>query len=336
MEGGHYPAATTTDRDNIPTWLRIPGMTCGVSADNSLWQLDNDLVTWHPAGGGGGSFGTWTALPSKNTNIINEDIDFEYRIDAPTDITKVIIYIRAQFSLNSAFTGTGITLGVLPSTGLPKQTLRRLFQNNNINIYLTIDSITGEVKLTSKDNFNLPVLGNGDIYTIQEFYKPVPVSTVTYTNIHTVNFTKNDCSSGYSGSTVSFSRTYTSTISQADADAQAAADTTSFNTAGQAYANANGTCTLVASGYIYVNNGSSSTIAFVAYTGPQSGHISGGTPGTNTTTAVTSGNYDINVKMLGDAYVSINGVPQGLIYAGTIATVSGVSTPIYVTVTDTP
>lgn len=55
-------------------------------------------------------------------------------------------------------------------------------------------------------------------------------------------FTKNDCTSGESGTAVQYSvpaNTYTSDISQADADSQAAAD---IATNGQAYANANGHC----------------------------------------------------------------------------------------------
>jgi YD repeat-containing protein len=56
------------------------------------------------------------------------------------------------------------------------------------------------------------------------------------------SFTRNNCQSGYTGSTVTYTvpaGTYTSTISQADADAKAQADIAAN---GQAYANANGTC----------------------------------------------------------------------------------------------
>ncbi|KRB59938.1 DUF5977 domain-containing protein [Flavobacterium sp. Root186] len=57
------------------------------------------------------------------------------------------------------------------------------------------------------------------------------------------SFTKNNCTSGGTGSSVSYSQAvgvYISTISQADADAQGLAK---FNTDGQANANANGICT---------------------------------------------------------------------------------------------
>jgi len=61
-------------------------------------------------------------------------------------------------------------------------------------------------------------------------------------------FTRDDCGSGYVGSTEIYTvpvATYSSAISQADADNQASADVTAN---GQNYANANGTCTLIAIG----------------------------------------------------------------------------------------
>ncbi len=68
--------------------------------------------------------------------------------------------------------------------------------------------------------------------------------TVTYYYTRTQTFTKNNCGDGKYGSTYSFSKTYTSTISQLDAQNTANSDT-SFETEGQAAANANGTCTLI-------------------------------------------------------------------------------------------
>jgi hypothetical protein len=67
-------------------------------------------------------------------------------------------------------------------------------------------------------------------------YTPPP----TYYASRSGSFTRNNCPTDYAASTVSFSKTYESTISQADAEAIADAN---FNQDGQAYANANGTCT---------------------------------------------------------------------------------------------
>ncbi len=66
---------------------------------------------------------------------------------------------------------------------------------------------------------------------------------VTYSAYRSGTFTKNDCGANYTGSNVAFNRTYTSTISQADADAKA---NTYFNADGQAWANERGTCSYVA------------------------------------------------------------------------------------------
>jgi len=65
----------------------------------------------------------------------------------------------------------------------------------------------------------------------------------TYKYVRSQTFTRGDCASGYEGTSVVFSKTYTSTVSLADAQAQAAADT-GFNTEGQAYANINGSCVI--------------------------------------------------------------------------------------------
>jgi hypothetical protein len=72
------------------------------------------------------------------------------------------------------------------------------------------------------------------------------IQTVYYNTQLSATATKNDCGTGYIGSTVTYTvaaKKYSSTISQADADSKAAADL-SANT--QSYANSNGTCTATA------------------------------------------------------------------------------------------
>lgn len=67
-------------------------------------------------------------------------------------------------------------------------------------------------------------------------------STNTYTQTRTQSFTRNNCPSGCTGGSVSFTKNYVSAISQLDADNQASGDS-GFITQGQAYANSNGSCT---------------------------------------------------------------------------------------------
>lgn len=66
---------------------------------------------------------------------------------------------------------------------------------------------------------------------------------ITYSVYRSATFTKNDCGANYTGSNVSYSKTYTSTVSQSDAESKA---NTYFNAEGQAWANERGTCTYVA------------------------------------------------------------------------------------------
>lgn len=68
-------------------------------------------------------------------------------------------------------------------------------------------------------------------------------SSLYWTATRSGTFTRNNCSSGYDAGSVTFTKTYTSYISQANANSLASGDS-NFNTEGQAYANANGSCTL--------------------------------------------------------------------------------------------
>jgi hypothetical protein len=65
----------------------------------------------------------------------------------------------------------------------------------------------------------------------------------TYTNTKTLSFTKNNCPVTCSSVPVSFTRVYTSLISQSDANLQMTNGASQFNIDGQANANATGLCT---------------------------------------------------------------------------------------------
>jgi hypothetical protein len=81
--------------------------------------------------------------------------------------------------------------------------------------------------------------GSNDLQ-MYEFYGK---SSLYWTATRSGNFTRNNCSAGYVASTVTYSKTYTSYISQANANALASGDA-NFNSEGQTYANTYGTCTL--------------------------------------------------------------------------------------------
>ncbi len=80
------------------------------------------------------------------------------------------------------------------------------------------------------------------------FYNDDANNTLTVEDhIHYVksqSFTRNNCIPPATGSTVTYTKTYTSYVSKADLDIQVAADAANYLIEGQAYANLNGTCTL--------------------------------------------------------------------------------------------
>ena len=79
----------------------------------------------------------------------------------------------------------------------------------------------------------------------QPLPSPTAAQQIWYSAEINAEFVKNSCGSGYAGSTVGYTvpqGKYSSTVSQADANAKAQADIAAN---GQAYANANGTCTLI-------------------------------------------------------------------------------------------
>lgn len=256
IKGGAHSVNAVADMDNIGSWLREAGMTCYVIATGNTYQLQNDLVTWNlfqSAGGGdpgsggdsadisllSGNFGAWTALNSPSANTIDQ-ISLQFKTDLSAFPSRVITYLQGQFSLNADFTGTSITLGNLPVTNRPSANINKYMIVLNVEMYLQINT-DGDVILSSKDGFNLPTGNVTAPYYIDTFFQPV-VATV-YTATRTENFTRNNCGAGSTGSVVSYTQNYTSTVDQATANALAAGDS-EFETNGQTYANANGTCTV--------------------------------------------------------------------------------------------
>lgn len=74
----------------------------------------------------------------------------------------------------------------------------------------------------------------------QSDFRGYPFEVFTYTKSE--QFRKNNCTGGQQGTFVTYSKTYTSYISEIDLQAKIQADSTNFNNEGQAYANSNGSC----------------------------------------------------------------------------------------------
>ncbi|OUL60436.1 hypothetical protein B8T70_20400 [Flavobacterium sp. AJR] len=128
------------------------------------------------------------------------------------------------------------------------------------------------------------------------------------------SFTRDNCGAGGTGSAVTYTiaaNTYTSISSQADADAQAQ---TAVNNGGQAYANANGTCSysfgnVAQSGSFTRNNcGAGGTGSTVIYTVPANTYSST----FSQADADTQAQNAVNIN--GQAYANTNGTCTAITY----------------------
>jgi hypothetical protein len=103
----------------------------------------------------------------------------------------------------------------------------------------TYTSVISQADADAQADLNFPLDG-------QAFANSTGVCTAiapdTYYATRTGQFIRNNCGAGYTGTPVSFTKLYTSTVSQVAVDALADAQ---FPGDGQAYANANGGCDLI-------------------------------------------------------------------------------------------
>lgn len=139
-------------------------------------------------------------------------------------------------------------------------------------------------------------------------------------------FTRNNCSAGYIGSTVTYTvpaGTYTSLISQADADAKAQAD---VNANGQNYANSTGTCSQMIdvvgsnSKSLIYSVGFSNTLTGASYSFTLNAYSSNITLG-----QVAAGTYNVTFSPIGSptsATYNVNGYSQSSSYGVTFYNIS--------------
>ncbi len=188
--------------------------------------------------------GNWTDVGSKSTDIENETSPIQYKVDGAG--FELIVYLGAQFTIQAAFSGSSITLGVLGSGAYPVSTIKKYMtvmdstSGNPLGTLLTVDT-SGNLMLSVVPGFsgNLPN-GPETVYFIDLFYKPtVPV----YYYTRTAGFTTQGCTAPLTGTQIPYSKIYESYISVFDAQYQVAlADAATFNSEGQANANSLGSC----------------------------------------------------------------------------------------------
>ena len=352
IKGGLHSVATDADRDAITADRRSAGMECYVIADEKTFKLKNDLVTWEQIAGANdgtgsnvqlisGNFGEWTALDNLSEDLININFVPAYKSDLQAFPTRAITYVQGQFGIYSGFSSTTILIGTLPENSRPANEIRKYFIFQNIEMFLVIGT-DGNVSLVSKDDINLPVTtGTPEVqpYYIDIFFNPTITigSETTYTATRTATFTRNNCGSGQTGSSVSFTKTYTSTVDQATADNLAATDA-NFNTDGQAWANdpANGaTCSVPEGNVRVINNSPTMSLINCHISTLASGGLA---PGQEYDGYLAPGTYTVIVKAGNGpgSRVGCNGEYQQSEFNAQSYSFIGVSTPILVDLEDYP
>jgi hypothetical protein len=147
--------------------------------------------------------------------------------------------IHTDVTINGAYDGTALAQpmgGVAPYT------------------YRWIDGDTNQMRFNLAAGVYLCMVTDS-VGTLATAQVTIDQPAVTFWNTYKEgSYRKNDCGSGKMGSVVIYqvaAHTFSSTISQADADAKAVAD---IEANGQAFANNTGTCTSIATGTLTIIN----------------------------------------------------------------------------------
>ncbi len=270
---------------------------------------------------------------------------YKIRIYARTETANVFGSIGLKLSTSNSTTNTSTACNTFASqgdsyyiNGYSNVTLSSLSWYTVINSTGALTQNFGFLYILASPNpttgNEIGVLKSVSIQKIEITETPPPVS-VYYNVSKSGTFTRNNCSVGYAGSAVTYNvaaGAYTSTISQADADQKAQND---VNTNGQAYANANGTCTIPTTYFSVEKSGSFTR-----------NNCGGGYLGSVVTYTIAAGAYtstisqadadqkaqnDINTN--GQAYANTNGVcvAGGTLY---VSSGSGMNMPYTVTFTN--
>ncbi len=159
------------------------------------------------------------------------DVPIGENAQVKVDLIKLLNYIpkisQSLLEFNAQRTGTFI-----------KNNCESGYAGSNVEFSKTYTSNISQENAEQIANATFPLDGQAYANT-NGTCTLIPVNT--YESVGTGSFTRNNCGSGYTSEPVTFSKTYTSTVSQAAADAARDAN---FGADGQAYANANGVCTL--------------------------------------------------------------------------------------------
>ena len=242
--------------NNVMAWSNVNsrGGACFITADDGVSNetIANNIFFQPPADGSSvkyaisnlGSFTNW---------VIKNNMVYEGRMWQPYGTYG---YGTSQIAAMAGNNYGQIDCEKPQINPLFVSAIKANAPNVDFNLQSTSPAINAgvDVGLTS-DMLGNPIIGLPDIGAYESMVSSAPVVTYYNTQI-SATATKNDCTTGYTGSAVTYTvaaNKYSSTVSQATADNLA---TTDLNTNKQPYANANGTCTLIP---VYYNTQISAT-----------------------------------------------------------------------------
>jgi hypothetical protein len=196
-------------------------------------------VLFRSGSGATGSTVTYTVTANKYLSTVSQaDADIKATTDLTTNkqayanangtCTTIPVYYNTQQSATATKNDCG--------TGSLGTTVTYTVAANKFSSTVSQADADGKATADLTANKQSYANANGTCTTIPVYYN---------TQI-SASATKNDCGTGSVGTTVTYTvaaNKFSSTVSQADADNKATADLTANK---QAYANANGTCTIVA------------------------------------------------------------------------------------------
>ena len=192
------------------------------------------------------------------------------------------LWLNAPLSTYTYLMGTGDVISDPKLTNVSQPNVATSYSlsstspaiNAGVNVGLTTDYLKNAIS------------GLPDIGAIE--YQGTSTATTYYNIVESGTAAKNNCTTGSTGSTVTYTVAagkYSSTISQADADNKAIADVTTNK---QAYANANGTCTTAATTYYSTQESGTAT----------KNDCTTGSTGSTVTYTVAAGKYTSTVSQV--------------------------------------
>ena len=312
-----------------PTSSPDTHQTSGVDFNQSTGTFYNNTLIGNAAAGSSlGSIFVYAAgtcnVNIKNNIIYNDGGSQDMVFEQATTSDYNLVY-NANRAINITLSGAGRTWNSYKTTsGQEAHSLNisPLFVSSTD---YKLQSISSAINAGANVGLTTDYLKNGLVglpdIGAYESTGSNPPSIVYYNGQAIATATKNDCGTGYTGSTVTYTvaaQKYSSAISQIDADGKATAD---LNANKQTFANTNGTCTIIAPTAIFYNVQTSATATKndcgTGYTGSVATYSVAAKKYSSTVSQIDADNMattDLNVNK--QAYANTNGTCTAISQTG--------------------